>query len=307
MQARAIHRCIHILDRNKSIAFYEQALGMRVVRRMGPEDESWENIFMANDAAGFQLELTWNNGRIEPYMNGGRDTHLAFAVDDMDAARALHEEMGCVCFVNERMGLYFIEDPDGCWIEIVPTKLGVGGNAAQTGIDVMHALRTRRSVRKYSGERIPDETLDRVLEAGLLSASGRGLRPWELIVVRRRETLDTLAACRTAGSQMLSGADAAIVVVANAEAADTWIEDCSIVMANMHLAADALGLGSCWIQGRMREASDGRSTRDYVADLLGIPAGYQLEAILSLGMINEHPAPREIDETLQVKVHREVF
>lgn len=307
MQARAIHRCIHVLDLEKSIAFYEQALGMRIINRMGPEDGSWENVFIGNDQAGFQIELTWNRGRTEPYVNGGRDTHLAFAVDDMDAARALHEEMGCICFVNERMGLYFIEDPDGCWIEIVPTKRGTGKNAAQTGIDVAHALRTRRSVRAYNGEPIPDSALERVLEAGLLSASGRGLRPWELIVVRKRETLDALARCRAAGAQMLTGADAAIVVVANADAADTWIEDCSIVMANMHLAADALGLGSCWIQGRMREASDGRSTNDYVADALGIPAGYQLEAILSLGMIDEHPAPRELDEALQAKVHREAF
>ena len=307
MQARAIHRCIHILDREKSVAFYEQALGMRVVRRMGPEDESWENIFMANDATGFQLELTWNNGRTEPYVNGGRDTHLAFAVDDIDAARALHEEMGCVCFVNERMGLYFIEDPDGCWLEIVPARLGTSGNVAQAGTDVLNALRTRRSVRAYTGAPIPEDVLERVLEAGLLSASGRGLRPWELIVVRKRETLDALAQCRTAGAGMLKGADAAIVVVADESVADTWIEDCSIVMANMHLAADALGLGSCWIQGRMREASDGRSTRNFVADLLGIPEGYQLEAILSLGMIDEHPAPRELDEKLQAKVHREAF
>lgn len=307
MQARAIHRCIHVLDLEKSIAFYERALGMHVINRMGPDDRSWENAFIGNDASGFQIELTWNRGRVEPYVNGGRDTHLAFAVDDMDAARALHEEMGCVCFVNERMGLYFIEDPDGCWIEIVPNKRGVGKNSAQPGIDVMHSLRMRRSVRKYAGEPIPDEVLDQVLEAGLLSASGRRLRPWELVVVRERKTLDALAQCRAAGSQMLEGADAAVVVVANADAADTWIEDCSIVMANMHLAADALGLGSCWIQGRMREAADGRSTRDYVADLLGLPEGYQLEAVLSLGMLADHPASREIDQTLRAKVHRERF
>ena len=113
MNARAIHRCIHVLDLEKSLAFYERALGMTVVGRMGPDDGSWENVFIANDTTGFQLELTWNRGRTEPYVNGGRDTHLAFAVDDIDAARALHEEMGCICFVNERMGIYFIEDPDG--------------------------------------------------------------------------------------------------------------------------------------------------------------------------------------------------
>ena len=77
-------------------------------------------MFVGNGETDFQVELTWNRGRTEPYVNGGRDTHLAFEVDDIDAARALHEEMGCVCFVNERMGIYFIEDPDGCWLEILP-------------------------------------------------------------------------------------------------------------------------------------------------------------------------------------------
>lgn len=304
IEARAVHRCIHILDREKSIAFYEQALGMRVIRRMGPDDGSWENIFMGNDATGFQLELTWNDGREEPYVNGGRDTHLAFAVSDMEAARALHEEMGCVCFVNERMGIYFIEDPDGCWLEIVPLA---GNNRSLGGVDVLSALRTRRSVRSYTGEAVPDEAVERVVEAGLLSASGRARRPWELVVVRDRNALNTLAGCRDAGSQMLASADAAIVVAADAEAADTWVEDCSIVMANMHLEADALGLGSCWIQGRGRTASDGRTTQEYVADLLGLPEKYQLEAILSLGMPADHPAPSTLNDALRAKVHREKF
>ncbi len=111
---------LHVLDLEKSLAFYERALGLTVQRRMGPEDGSWENVFVGNGETDFQVELTWNRGRTEPYANGGRDTHLAFEVDDIDAARKLHEEMGCVCFVNERMGIYFIEDPDGCWLEILP-------------------------------------------------------------------------------------------------------------------------------------------------------------------------------------------
>ena len=105
MKAKMIHRCIHVLDLGASLAFYERALGLAVQRRMGPDDGSWENVFLGNEKTDFQVELTWNRGRTEPYDNGGRDTHLAFEVDDMDAARALHEEMGCVCFVNERMGI----------------------------------------------------------------------------------------------------------------------------------------------------------------------------------------------------------
>lgn len=122
MKAKFIHRCTHVLDKQASIAFYEQALGMHVVREMGPDDGSWTNTYLANDEAPFEIELTWNNGRIEPYENGGRDTHIAFEVDDYDAAHELHEKMGCIIFENPRMNLYFIADPDGQWIEILPAK-----------------------------------------------------------------------------------------------------------------------------------------------------------------------------------------
>lgn len=122
MKAKMAHECIHVLDLDKSLAFYEKALGLTVRHRMGPEDGSWENVFIGNDETDFQMELTWNRGRIEPYNNGGRNTHLAFEVDDIEAFRAVHEKMGCIRFVNDKMGIYFIEDPDGCWLEIVPAK-----------------------------------------------------------------------------------------------------------------------------------------------------------------------------------------
>lgn len=120
MQARFIHRCTHVLDREATIAFYEKALGFHVVRQSGPADGSWTNTFMENDASPFQLELTWNRGRTEPYENGGRDTHIAFAVDDFEAYHKLHQEMGCIEKENPAMGLYFITDPDVQRIEILP-------------------------------------------------------------------------------------------------------------------------------------------------------------------------------------------
>ena len=304
MESKAIHRCLHVLDLERSLRFYEQALGMTEIRRMGPENGSWVNAFIGNDACGFQLELTWNRGRTEPYDNGGRDSHLAFTVPDYDAAHATHEQMGCICHENERMGLYFIEDPDGCWLEILPERAEF---APQPGVDVLAALTARRSMRKYSGEPVPQELLERVVRAGLLSASGRKRRPWELVIVRDRNTLSKLAECRDSGAAMLAGADAAIVVLGNPEVADTWIEDCSIIMANMHLEASASGVGSCWIQGRMRTAADGRPTQNDVSELRGFPEPWQLEAILSLGIPAEQPERREFDETLMEKVHKERF
>lgn len=305
MRTRAIHRCIHVLDLQKSLDFYEKALGLTVVKRMGPADHSWENVYVANEDNSFQVELTWNDGRTEPYINGGRDTHICFAVDDFEAARALHEEMGCICFINERMGLYFIEDPDGCWVEILPDNVE---NTAQPGVDVLAALRNRRSIRSYTKQEIPEKHIEAVVEAGLVSAAGRGIRPWELVVVRNPETLAALSTMRAEGAaKMLAGANAAIVVVAKEDAADTWVEDCSIVMANMHLMASALGLGSCWIQGRMRSYSETTSTSDYVAELLGLPEGYVLEATLSLGYAAETKPAACVTDDLREKVHYEQF
>ncbi|WP_077598658.1 VOC family protein [Olsenella urininfantis] len=120
MKARCVHRCTHVLDREKTVEFYERALGFRVVRVQGPEDGSWSNTFMVNDESPFELELTWNRGRVDPYENGGMDMHLAFRVDDFDAYHRLHQEMGCIQKENPKMGLYFIVDPDGQRIEILP-------------------------------------------------------------------------------------------------------------------------------------------------------------------------------------------
>lgn len=122
MKAKFVHRCTHVLDKEKTIKFYEEALGFHVVRESGPADGSWSNTFMANEETPFELELTWNRGRTEPYDNGGMDTHIAFRVDDIEAAHALHESMGCIQKENPAMGLYFITDPDGQRIEILPEK-----------------------------------------------------------------------------------------------------------------------------------------------------------------------------------------
>lgn len=165
----------------------------------------------------------------------------------------------------------------------------------------------RRSVRQYIPGEIPEEALTKILQAGLLSASGRALRPWELIVIRNPETLQALSGCRTAPVKMLQAAACAIAVVADGTKSDLWVEDCSIVMANMHLMADSLGLGSCWVHGRLREAADGRSTEEFVRDILKYPETHHLEAILALGVIDSHPAPHELENLPMDKVHYETF
>lgn len=172
---------------------------------------------------------------------------------------------------------------------------------------MLETMQNRRSVRKYTGEVIEEEKLTKVLQAGLLSASGRAIRPWELIVVRNKDVLKKMSQCRVGAARMLECADTAVVVVANEEFTDVWVEDCSIVMANMHLMADSLGLGSCWIQGRLREAPDGRTTEEYLREILGYPENYRLEAILSLGIPESHPAMQQLSSLPMDKIHRERF
>ncbi len=166
-------------------------------------------------------------------------------------------------------------------------------------------IENRRSVRTYTGETIPEETITKILQAGLLAPSGRNIKPWEFILVREKEMLKKLSECRPHGPQMLAGADAAIVVVAKTDVQDVWIEDASITMTLMHLMADSLGVGSCWIQGRLRRAPDGRTTEEYIRELLGFPEDCALLAILSLGMPATHPASKSAQDADTNKVHRE--
>lgn len=122
MAFKMIHTEIHVLDLDRSLAFYEEALGLTMQREVAPEDGSWKIVFLGNREAGHQLELTWNDGRTEPYDMGARDIHLAFETPDIEAAHELHERMGCIVHENPKMGIYFIADPDGFWLEIVPRR-----------------------------------------------------------------------------------------------------------------------------------------------------------------------------------------
>jgi len=114
------HNNFNVLDLDKSVAFYQKALGLREERRVSAPDGSFVIVFMGDGRTGHQLELTWLKDRTAPYDLGDNEMHLAVCVEDIEAARKMHKEMGCVCFENHQMGIYFIEDPDGYWIEILP-------------------------------------------------------------------------------------------------------------------------------------------------------------------------------------------
>lgn len=123
IKARFDHFNINVLDLQRSIAFYEKALGLKEHHRKEASDGSFILVYLADDQENFLLELTWLRDRQEAYELGDNESHLCFRVaGDYDAVRVYHKEMGCVCFENEAMGLYFINDPDDYWIEVLPMK-----------------------------------------------------------------------------------------------------------------------------------------------------------------------------------------
>ena len=116
------HNNLNVFDLNKSLDFYQKALGLRIKRRYEPEDKSFQLVYLTDEQDSYELELTWLADRTEPYDLGEQEFHLAFRTDRYDALYARHKAMGCVCLENPAMGVYFIEDPDGYWIEIVPAR-----------------------------------------------------------------------------------------------------------------------------------------------------------------------------------------
>lgn len=116
------HFNFNVLDLERSLKFYDEALGLKPVREKFASDGSFHIVFLGDGQTGFTLELTYLVDRTEPYDLGECEYHLAMETPDMDAAHAKHEAMGCICFENPSMGIYFIEDPDGYWIEIIPKR-----------------------------------------------------------------------------------------------------------------------------------------------------------------------------------------
>lgn len=116
------HFNFNVLDLDKSIAFYKEAIGLSVVREKFASDGSYKIVYLGDGRTGFRLELTWMRDRKEPYNLGDEEFHLAFVTDEYDSFHKKHEDMGCICYENPDMGIYFINDPDGYWIEIVPVR-----------------------------------------------------------------------------------------------------------------------------------------------------------------------------------------
>jgi nitroreductase len=168
---------------------------------------------------------------------------------------------------------------------------------------MLDILRRRRSIRHYTPEPLSPELLDQLKEAALRAPSSRGLDPWEFIFVTDRDLLTELATAKAHGAHFLRDAALGVVVLGNESQSDTWIEDCSIAAAILHLTTQSLDLGSCWVQIRLRQDQAGTCSEARVRQILNIPDTLRVASIMSIG----HPAkaakphPRESLKDYKIK------
>ena len=156
---------------------------------------------------------------------------------------------------------------------------------------MIELLRKRRSIRKYTDKVIEPEKIEILKEALLRSPSSRGIDPWEFIFVDDKELLKQLALCKPHGASFLNGAALGIVICAEEQKSDVWVEDCSIASILVQMVAQSIGLGSCWIQIRKRKFDDQMTSEDYIRKLLNIPSGFKVESIIAVGYPAEKKEP----------------
>jgi nitroreductase len=169
-------------------------------------------------------------------------------------------------------------------------------------------LQHRRSCRKYQPTAVPEKDIETLLHAALMSPSSKRMNPWEFIAVTDKAIIEKLSHCKEHSSTFIAEAPLAIVVLANIEKSDVWVEDCSIASIIIQLVAEDLGLGSCWVQIRNRFTKNHKvSSNDYVKETLHIPDNYAVEAIISIGYKVEERKPFD-EEKLQIeKIHYQHF
>lgn len=164
-------------------------------------------------------------------------------------------------------------------------------------------LMTRRSIRKYKRKAIETKKIDTIIQAALTSPSGKNKRPWELVLVDNKDILNQLGLSRGPASSFIADASVAIVVLADPNLSDTWVEDSSIISTIIQLTSHSLGIGSCWVQVRNRIREDGASVENYIKKLLKVPDNLSVLSIIAMGYPKETKKPHDENSLSQDKVH----
>ena len=149
----------------------------------------------------------------------------------------------------------------------------------------------RRSIKKFTSKDVEQEKIDDIIEAALRAPSGRAARPWEFVVVKDKEFLEKLSVAKPSGAEFVKDASVGIVVCGDPSKSALWIEDCTIAAVSMQYAAHSVGLGSRWCHMRGRNHNDSKSSRDYIAELLGLPNNLDVECIIAIGYPGEEMVP----------------
>ena len=168
-------------------------------------------------------------------------------------------------------------------------------------------IQKRRSIRKYLKKPVEAEKIDALIEAALRSPSSRGFDPWEFVVVTDKTLLEKLSKAKPHGASFLKNAPLGIVVCADPEKCDVWVEDASIASIFIHLAAESMGLGSCWIQIRKRMHDQTITAQAYIRSLLNIPKNLNVESIVAIGHPDEKKPPHRKEDLQYKKVHYGVY
>ena len=167
----------------------------------------------------------------------------------------------------------------------------------------LELLKQRRSSRVFTDELIDKETVCNLMKAVLMSPSGRRINPWEFVLVEEKAMLKALSQCKEHGAGLLEGAAMAVVVLADTTKTDVWIEDCSIATIILQLAAEEYGLGSCWVQMRLRKDADGNLAEENVRRLLNVPPHYAVLSIVGLGHKAREAQPFDEENLQWDKLH----
>ena len=171
----------------------------------------------------------------------------------------------------------------------------------------MSLIQKRRSIRKFLAKPVETEMVNAIIEAALRAPSSRGYNPWEFVVVTKRDLLKKLSDAKMHGSEFLKNAPLGIVVCADPDKCDVWVEDCSIASTFIFLASESLGLRSCWIQIRERMHDESLTSEAYVAKVLGIPSKLKVESIIAIGYPDEKKPPHKKEELQYEKVYHNQY
>jgi len=172
---------------------------------------------------------------------------------------------------------------------------------------MLDILRQRRSIRQFQQRPVEPDTIELLIEAMLRAPSSRGRNPWEFVVVTDPAKLQALARAKPSGAEFLAAAPLAVVIAADQQRCDVWVEDCAIAAIILQLTAVTLGLGSCWAQMRLRPHGDGRMAEAYVREVVGLPAQLSVDCIVGIGYPAETKSAHPRSTLAFDQVHREQY